>query len=222
MLNAFIMDVSQHKFNDLKTEFLTMFKKIIRKENFVDDLEINDQFDILLYRKKIYSLNELRHLLKNVGLKEFKKHLGHNSMEILMKKFSITKENQLEDALDQALFNEELDLFEKVNIKQFSKGEKQIYILSLYWAMIKISSHEIPFIIDTPYSRIDMEHRDNISTLFFPKISHQVIILSTDEEINKHYYSKLKPFIAKEYLLDYDKVNNKTYVRNKYFFEVTP
>ena len=45
----------------------------------------------------------------------------------------------------------------------------------------------VPFIIDTPFARIDTEHREQISALFFPNISGQVIILSTDEEVVGSY-----------------------------------
>ena len=51
-----------------------------------------------------------------------------------------------------------------------SAGEKQVYILCLYWALIKSSGLEIPFIIDTPYGRIDEKHRNAITRKFFPKL----------------------------------------------------
>ncbi|HZK70648.1 MAG TPA: DNA sulfur modification protein DndD, partial [Clostridia bacterium] len=89
---------------------------------------------------------------------------------------------------------------------------------SLYWAIIKVSNIEIPFIIDTPYARIDTEHREQISREFFPNISNQVIILSTDEEITQTYYSVLKPYISKEYLLQYNEIESKTIVLREYFF----
>ena len=78
---------------------------------------------------------------------------------------------------------------------------------------------KIPFIIDTPYARIDANHREEISRKFFPGISSQVIILSTDEEITKEYYDIIKPFISKEYLLRNDKSENKTTVERGYFFK---
>ena len=83
-----------------------------------------------------------------------------------------------------------------------------------------ISGQDIPFIIDTPYARIDANHRKEISEKFFPNISRQVIILSTDEEINEEYYQIIHPYVAKEYLLSNDENINKTTVENKYFFEV--
>ena len=72
---------------------------------------------------------------------------------------------------------------------------------------------------DTPYARIDANHRKEISEKFFPNISKQVVILSTDEEINEEYYEILKPYIAKEYLLINDEGQNRTTVEQHYFFE---
>ena len=76
-------------------------------------------------------------------------------------------------------------MYKRVDISRLSKGERQIFILSLYWAIIELSGQDIPFIIDTPYARIDANHRKEISEKFFPNISKQVVILSTDEEINE-------------------------------------
>ena len=113
-----------------------------------------------------------------------------------------------------------MDLFKRIDINRLSKGERQIFILSLYWAIIELSGQDIPFVIDTPYARIDANHRKEISEKFFPNISKQVIILSTDEEINEEYYEIIKPYIAREYLLVNDENQNRTTVKQHYFFGV--
>ena len=40
----------------------------------------------------------------------------------------------------------------------------------------------------------------------------------TDEEITKDYYTIIKPYISKEYLLKNDQSENKTTVTEGYFF----
>ena len=127
---------------------------------------------------------------------------------------------KLQQALASDLQKKDMVLFKKIDIGRLSKGERQIFILSLYWALIKLSGQEIPFIIDTPYARIDADHRKEISEKFFPNISNQVIILSTDEEVNEEYYEIIKPYIAKEYLLINDESQNKTTIEEHYFFGV--
>ena len=111
------------------------------------------------------------------------------------------------------------ELYKKIDLNRLSKGERQIFILSLYWAIIELSGQDIPFVIDTPYARIDANHRREISEKFFPNISKQVVILSTDEEINEEFYRIIKPYVAREYLLINEEDQNKTSVRNHYFFE---
>lgn len=113
-----------------------------------------------------------------------------------------------------------ISLYKKIDLNRLSKGERQIFILALYWAIIEISGQDIPFIIDTPYARIDANHRKEISEKFFPNISKQVIILSTDEEINCEYYNILKPYVGKEFLLVNDENQNKTSVKEHYFYGV--
>ena len=106
-----------------------------------------------------------------------------------------------------------------MELNQLSKGEKQVFILSLYWAIVKTSNQAVPFIIDTPCARIDTEHREQISALFFPKISGQVIILSTDEEVVGSYRAIIQPHIAHEYLLEYNVEQGCTSVQPGYFKE---
>ena len=114
--------------------------------------------------------------------------------------------------------NGTIELNKRIDLNTLSKGERQIFILALYWAIIQISGKHIPFVIDTPYARIDASHREAISSKFFTNISSQVIILSTDEEITKEYYRIIKPYISKEYLLQNNQSENKTTVTNGYFF----
>ena len=104
-----------------------------------------------------------------------------------------------------------------MELSQLSKGEKQVFLLSLYWAIIKSSGQQIPFIIDTPFARIDTEHRAQLTKLFFPTVSNQVIILSTDEEVVGAYYDMVRPEVSHEYLLLNEETAGRTVVRAGYF-----
>ena len=77
-----------------------------------------------------------------------------------------------------------------------SAGEKQIYAISLLWALSKISGRPLPLIIDTPLGRLDRTHRQFLIERYFPVAAHQVIILSTDTEIDQNYFELLKPFVS--------------------------
>jgi len=77
-----------------------------------------------------------------------------------------------------------------------SAGEKQIYAVSLLWALAKVSARPLPMIIDTPLGRLDSRHRLNLLEKYFPLAAHQVIILSTDTEVDQANFEILKPFTS--------------------------
>ena len=159
-------------------------------------------------------------MVKNLGKEAFFVEIGQKGMQQLLDQCEANSLAEIQEFLESYDARKKLDLYKRIDISRLSKGERQIFILSLYWAIIELSGQDIPFVIDTPYARIDANHRKQISQKFFPNISKQVIILSTDEEINEEYYALLKPYISKEYLLLNDESQNKTSVEKRYFFEV--
>ena len=144
--------------------------------------------------------------------REFKK-----SLEVLLHK---------EDFIDKVTITNDFDikLIDKnkneITKSMLSKGELQIFATALVYALAKSSGRPLPFMIDTPLARLDLEHRENIVESFFPKTSHQTIILSTNSEITKEYFEKLRPSIAKSYLIEFNDKEGKTSISNGYFFDV--
>jgi DNA sulfur modification protein DndD len=107
----------------------------------------------------------------------------------------------------------------EIDKASLSNGEKQIFIMALYHSLVSLCNNELPFVIDTPFARIDTEHRHNISKHFFSKLKGQVFILSTNEEINSSHVQILRDHIAATYLLE-NTDNKKTVVVNDTYFEV--
>ena len=66
-------------------------------------------------------------------------------------------------------------------------------------------------------ARLDSTHRTHLVERYFPKASHQVVLLSTDEEIIGDYYTKLESAIGQTYFLDYDNVSHWTQINPGYF-----
>jgi len=89
----------------------------------------------------------------------------------------------------------------EIDKTKLSAGEKEVYAISLLWALMQVSGKKFPLIIDTPFGRLDSKHRQNLVENYFPKASHQVILLSQDEEIVDEYYDALRPYIAQEYTI---------------------
>lgn len=100
-----------------------------------------------------------------------------------------------------------------------SAGEKEIFALSLLWGLSQTSQLNLPIIIDTPLSRLDSAHRDNIIRNYFPNAGDQVIILSTDTEIDKDYYKILEHYLSGAANLVFNQQQELTTLKNGYFWE---
>jgi DNA sulfur modification protein DndD len=98
-----------------------------------------------------------------------------------------------------------------------SAGEKEIYALSLLWALGKTSKRELPVVIDTPLARLDSLHRSNIVKRYLPQAGRQVIVLSTDTEIDREYFELIEDHIAKSLRLEFDPKTERTTVKEGYF-----
>lgn len=100
-----------------------------------------------------------------------------------------------------------------------SAGEKEVFAVSLLWGLAQTSELKLPIIIDTPLSQLDSTHRDNIVNNYFPNAGEQVIILSTDTEIDNNYYRSLKTHLSGAGSLEFDQRQELTTFRPGYFWE---
>lgn len=100
----------------------------------------------------------------------------------------------------------------------FSSGETQIFFLSLLWALLKASNQQIPLVLDTLFGRLDHKHKENLIKKYLPFAGEQIIILSTNTEIDEHYYNEIKPYIQQEFLLNFNRDTNLVDISNNYFF----
>ncbi len=112
----------------------------------------------------------------------------------------------LYDTYNQPLAKEEL-----------SAGEKQIYTTALLWSLAKISGKPLPMILDTPLGRLDTNHRELLVERYFPYVSHQVILLSTDTEIDEHLHSLLASSISHTFHIEYQKSDEHSAIKEGYF-----
>jgi len=99
-----------------------------------------------------------------------------------------------------------------------SAGEKEVFALSLLWGLAQTSQLNLPIIIDTPLSRLDSVHRDNIVNHYFPNAANQVIILSTDTEVDNNYFKNLEPHLTGAARLEFSQTNELTTLKEGYFW----
>lgn len=103
----------------------------------------------------------------------------------------------------------------EIRKESLSSGEKQIYISCLIKAILNESIQSLPIFIDTPLGRLDEEHRDNITKKYYPALSEQVVLFSTNSEITPKRHKDISVNISKSYLLFNDGAN--TNLKTGYF-----
>ncbi len=101
---------------------------------------------------------------------------------------------------------------------RLSAGERQLLATSILWGLAKASGRPLPTIIDTPLGRLDSSHRRHLLDRYFPVASHQVILLSTDEEVDEASLARLKPHVGRSYTLDFDEQTHRTVIKPGYFW----
>jgi len=107
----------------------------------------------------------------------------------------------------------------EIDKDELSAGEKQIYAIAILEALARTSGRKLPIIIDTPLARLDSIHRTKLIKNYFPYASHQVIILSTDTEVDEEFYEELSKSISHAYKLEYDSKNKCTSANEGYFWK---
>ena len=77
----------------------------------------------------------------------------------------------------------------------------------------------LPTVIDTPLGRLDSSHRQLLVERYFPNAGRQVLLLSTDEEIDEGLLRVLSPSIGVSYRLQHNDDGDWTLAVPGYFWE---
>ncbi len=185
-------------------------QKQIEKLHDSQDISTNS----VLTKRVTKALDEYSQKLKNKKIQILENYILESLTILFHKKDFVEKVSIDSTTFEITLYDKNEDVILRDDL---SEGEKQMFATSVLWALARTSGRSLPFIIDTPLARLDIEHRDNLVEEFFPTASHQTIILSTDSEITKPYYEKLEPFITRSYSMEYDKDKHCSKVSEKYF-----
>ena len=106
----------------------------------------------------------------------------------------------------------------EIRKSQLSAGEKQIYAIAMLEALARMSGRRLPVIVDTPLGRLDSHHRMNLVEHYFPSASHQVVLLSTDTEVDNSFFRSLSPHVSHAYEILYDHGQSRARLRGGYFW----
>lgn len=164
-------------------------------------LRTKDRFKKYLLDNKLHEIEELA---TNIFLQINRKENYISSIQIDKQSFDLkilSPDGVLKDA------------------EKFSAGERQLLFASILMAIIKLTELQSIMVFDTPLARLDKEHSHSFVNSIIKNAGKQVLILSTDDEIVGNLYESLKPQISKEYILDYDEKNNRTFILEGYFID---
>ncbi len=218
MLDKLQAVLYRRQIEKVETFFRKEIRTLMRKTHFIDDIYIDNNFNTHIYRTESVPLAKLREALQTNSKEQLFAFWGTKAMQ-MMCEFANTTDY---DGIRQFFNTSKIDAFPlpiEIDKASLSNGEKQIFIMALYHSLVSLCNHELPFVIDTPFARIDTEHRHNISKHFFSKLNGQVFILSTNEEINSSHVQILADKIAATYMLE-NTDNKRTIVIKNSYFEV--
>ncbi|HYH54251.1 MAG TPA: DNA sulfur modification protein DndD [Solirubrobacterales bacterium] len=101
--------------------------------------------------------------------------------------------------------------------ERLSAGEKQLLAIAILWSLAKASQRPLPVVVDTPLARLDLEHRKRLLSEYLPNVSHQVVVLSTDTEVDLAAAAELEDVTARRIFLSHDLDSAATAVAEGYF-----
>lgn len=106
----------------------------------------------------------------------------------------------------------------EIYLGQLNAAAKQVVIQVLLKVLHESGDYDPPVMIDTVMGALDQESRAVILKNYFPSLSHQTILLSTNSEIDPvRDWPTLQPHTGLAYTLVRDVEAQSTSVRNGYF-----
>ena len=216
--------IAQGELNTLQRTYDDYSKELSGKLNELDRFlyQANDE-QLGTYRSKriLEHIAEVQRTLTIYRTVLIGKHIGklqsliRDSFGSLMHKSDLVNDIHISpDDFSLSLINKQGEL---ISTERLSAGERQLLAVSILWGLAKASGRPLPVVIDTPLGRLDSKHRRHLIDNYFPNASHQVILLSTDTEIDYEYRDILSENIDKEYHIQYQKQKKSSTINSGYF-----
>lgn len=218
---AFLSELQQRLYSSeiekVEMLFMKKIKQLARKTNFIDKILIDSYFNVHIFKNVVYEACQIVKRVNSMGEEKYLQEYGVVHCDSVLQNAKCS--DMSEFVSKYAGSSQMIKCLQEIEKSRLSKGEKQVFIMSLYWALVQLSNHEVPFVIDTPFARIDTEHRSNITKNFFMDLQGQVFIFSTNEEIIGENYKVISRDIKAKFILE-NLDNTRTLVTpNKYFGE---
>ena len=186
------------------------------------------QFDIQTSQEpdpKYETLGNLKGFFEDVANRLLK--VKKQQIELKMKEDLNINLAAYRDVIDRVVLSENLrDLTFKIYHKagneiylsQLNTASKQVVIQVLLKSLHEFGDYDPPVMIDTVMGVLDETSRATILENYFPELSQQTILLSSDSEIRTGKdLEKIEPFISKAFTLERDREKQLTDVVPGYF-----
>ena len=109
----------------------------------------------------------------------------------------------------------------EIYLNQLNTASKQIVVQVLLKSLHELGDYDPPVMIDTVMGVLDENSRATVLENYFPELSHQTILLSSDSEIRPGTdFDKIEPFISKVYTLQRDREEQLTEIIPGYFGKI--
>jgi len=216
--------IAEGEHNTLQLQYDETIKAFNNKQNELDRLYHSTNDEQLSAHRDKQILEHTSDVRQTLGLYRkalIGKHIGRLESLIEDSFKALIRKNDLIDKISISSEDFSLNIISKQNeiipAKRLSAGERQLLAISILWGLAKASGRPLPAIIDTPLGRLDSEHRGHLVDNYFPNASHQVILLSTDTEIDNEYRNDLAKRIGKEYHIQYQEDQQTSTITPGYF-----
>ncbi|MFJ1869822.1 DNA sulfur modification protein DndD [Streptomyces sp. KS_5] len=211
-------DRAEAKLEDLKRrrEHVTTLLERAHKEFVRTKVKAEEVERVIRYSEKA------RETLERFGSALLKRHISRlevavlQSFKVLMRKQALVHDLRIDtDKFTLTLADAD---GEPIDPARLSAGERQLLAVSLLWGLMRVAGNRLPSVIDTPLGRLDSRHREHLVDRYFPKASNQVLLLSTDEEIDEYLLGRLQKSVAHTYTLVHDDTEFTTAVVEGYWW----
>ncbi|MEY3500520.1 MAG: hypothetical protein RL308_2189 [Bacteroidota bacterium] len=215
-------DANELKIKEYKDSIKNYQSEIERLDTKIKRFDLSDEE---VPNPKLEVLKKLGPLFSNISnaLLKNKKARIEEAMKNDLNTTLVVYENQIDRVvLSEDLSNLSFKIYHKagneIYLDELNAASKQIIIQVLLKSLHYFGDYNPPVMIDTVFGYLDESSRASLLENYFPKLSHQTILLSTDSEIRKSVdLSKIENFISKKFTLVRDKENQLTEVVEGYF-----
>ncbi len=208
--------------NDLKANIRSLEGEVVRINTEINRYDISEEE---IPNPKLEILKKIEPVFDQISnaLLKAKKNRIEQTMKEDLNATLVAYSNQvgkveLSEKLNDLTFKIYHKSGNEIYLEQLNAASKQIIVQVLLKALHQFGDYNPPVMIDTVMGYLDEESRASLLENYFPMLSHQTILLSTDSEIRTDKdLIKIEEFISKKYTLERDKENQYTNVREGYF-----